>query len=50
MGFHNAVGDAQPQSGTRHLVLGSGTHDAHLDATVEWAAALREALTGPPDA
>ena len=32
--------------GTRHVVLGSGTHDAHLDATTEWAGALREALTG----
>lgn len=31
--------------GTRHVVLGSGTHDAHLDATAEWAAALCE---GPP--
>jgi pimeloyl-ACP methyl ester carboxylesterase len=35
--------------GTRHVVLGSGTHDAHLDATSEWAGVLREALTGPAD-
>jgi len=35
--------------GTRHVVLESGTHDAHLDATTEWAGALREALTGPAD-
>ena len=35
--------------GTRHVVLGSGTHDAHLDATTEWAGVLREALTGPAD-
>ena len=35
--------------GTRPVVLGSGTHDAHLDATTEWAGALREALTGPAD-
>jgi pimeloyl-ACP methyl ester carboxylesterase len=35
--------------GTRHVVLGSGTHDAHLDATTEWAAVLRDALTGPAD-
>jgi pimeloyl-ACP methyl ester carboxylesterase len=27
--------------GTRHVVLGSGTHDAHLDATAEWAEVLR---------
>jgi hypothetical protein len=30
--------------GTRHVVLGSGSHDAHLDATAEWAEALRSAL------
>lgn len=35
--------------GTRHVVLGSGSHDAHLDATTEWAGVLREALTGPAD-
>ena len=27
-------------------MLGSGSHDAHLDATTEWAGVLREALTG----
>jgi pimeloyl-ACP methyl ester carboxylesterase len=31
--------------GTRHVVLESGSHDAHLDATAEWAQALRAALT-----
>jgi hypothetical protein len=31
--------------GTRHVVLPSGSHDAHLDATAEWAAVLHEALT-----
>jgi len=35
--------------GTRHVVLGSGSHDAHLDATTEWAGVLREALTRPAD-
>lgn len=30
--------------GTRHVVLRSGSHDAHLDATAEWAQALRGAL------
>jgi pimeloyl-ACP methyl ester carboxylesterase len=30
--------------GTRHVVLRSGSHDAHLDATAEWAEALRGAL------
>lgn len=32
--------------GTRHVVLRSGSHDAHLDATAEWAEALRGALAG----
>ena len=27
--------------GTRHVVLTGGSHDAHLDDTAEWAAALR---------
>jgi pimeloyl-ACP methyl ester carboxylesterase len=31
--------------GTRHVVLGSGSHDAHLDATTEWAGVLCEALS-----
>ena len=31
--------------GTRHVVLRAGSHDAHLDATAEWADALRGALT-----
>jgi hypothetical protein len=26
--------------GTRHVVLAGGSHDAHLDATPEWAAVL----------
>jgi len=30
--------------GTRHVVLLGGSHDAHLDATAEWAAALTCAL------
>jgi pimeloyl-ACP methyl ester carboxylesterase len=30
--------------GTRHVVLLGGSHDAHLDATAEWAAALTRAL------
>lgn len=29
---------------TRHVTLSSGSHDAHLDATAEWAAALRATL------
>jgi pimeloyl-ACP methyl ester carboxylesterase len=32
--------------GTRHVVLRSGSHDAHLDATAEWAEVLRDALAG----
>ena len=32
--------------GTRHVVLGSGSHDAHLDATAQWAGVLRSALEG----
>lgn len=30
--------------GTRHVVLADGSHDAHLDATAEWAAVLSLAL------
>jgi pimeloyl-ACP methyl ester carboxylesterase len=30
--------------GTRHITLSSGSHDAHLDATAEWAKTLRSAL------
>jgi pimeloyl-ACP methyl ester carboxylesterase len=30
--------------GTRHVVLRSGSHDAHLDAAAEWAEVLRGAL------
>ena len=30
--------------GTRHVVLPGGSHDAHLDATEEWADALTRAL------
>ena len=29
--------------GTRHIMLRSGSHDAHLDATDEWAEVLRNA-------
>ena len=32
--------------GTRHVILAGGSHDAHLDATPEWAAALSLALEG----
>ena len=32
--------------GTRHVVLVGGSHDAHLDATAEWAPALSRALEG----
>jgi pimeloyl-ACP methyl ester carboxylesterase len=32
--------------GTRHVILAGGSHDAHLDATSEWAAALSTALDG----
>lgn len=32
--------------GTRHVVLTGGSHDAHLDATAEWAAVLASDLTG----
>lgn len=38
---------AAARPGTGHVVLGSGSHDAHLDATTEWAEVLREALTSP---
>jgi len=31
---------------TRKVLLPVGTHDAHLDATAEWAAALTHALEG----
>jgi len=30
--------------GTRPMTLGGGSHDAHLDATAAWAAALSLAL------
>jgi pimeloyl-ACP methyl ester carboxylesterase len=32
--------------GTRHVILAGGSHDAHLDATAEWAAVLSLALGG----
>jgi pimeloyl-ACP methyl ester carboxylesterase len=32
------------RAGTRHVVLPDGSHDAHLDATAEWAAVLASAL------
>jgi pimeloyl-ACP methyl ester carboxylesterase len=32
--------------GTRPVILAGGSHDAHLDATPEWAAALSLALEG----
>jgi pimeloyl-ACP methyl ester carboxylesterase len=32
--------------GTRHVVLAAGSHDAHLDATPEWAHVLSRALEG----
>jgi pimeloyl-ACP methyl ester carboxylesterase len=32
--------------GTRPVVLAGGSHDAHLDATAEWAGALARALDG----
>jgi pimeloyl-ACP methyl ester carboxylesterase len=32
--------------GTRHVVLAGGSHDAHLDATAQWAAVLAVALGG----
>ena len=32
--------------GTRPVILAGGSHDAHLDATPEWAAALSLALKG----
>ncbi len=31
--------------GTRHVVLRAGSHDAHLDATEEWAEVLLSAVT-----
>ena len=49
-----AKGNATPEEqaefvaarpGTRHIVLSSGSHDAHLDATGEWAAVLCAAMT-----
>jgi pimeloyl-ACP methyl ester carboxylesterase len=30
--------------GTRHVLLPDGSHDAHLDATEEWAFVLARAL------
>lgn len=35
--------------GTRHMVLTGGSHDAHLDATAEGAAALRSVLAAPAE-
>lgn len=35
---------AAARPGTRHVVLAGGSHDAHLDATGAWAAALTRAL------
>jgi len=35
---------AAARPGTRHVLLLGGSHDAHLDATSEWAAALTRAL------
>lgn len=35
---------AAARPGTRHVLLRSGSHDAHLDATEEWAAVLTRAL------
>jgi pimeloyl-ACP methyl ester carboxylesterase len=35
---------AAARPGTRQVVLRSGSHDAHLDATAEWAEVLRGAL------
>jgi pimeloyl-ACP methyl ester carboxylesterase len=32
--------------GTRPVILAGGSHDAHLDATPEWAAVLSRALDG----
>jgi hypothetical protein len=32
------------RAGTRRIDLSAGTHDAHLDASDEWIAVLREAL------
>jgi pimeloyl-ACP methyl ester carboxylesterase len=32
--------------GTRHVTLVGGSHDAHLDATAEWAAVLADTLEG----
>jgi len=32
--------------GTRHVILAGGSHDAHLDATPEWATVLSHALEG----
>jgi pimeloyl-ACP methyl ester carboxylesterase len=33
---------ARPE--TRHVMLSAGSHDAHLDATAEWAQTLRDSL------
>jgi pimeloyl-ACP methyl ester carboxylesterase len=38
------AGFVAARPGTRHVVLPDGSHDAHLDATSEWAAALIGAL------
>ena len=38
------AGFVAARPGTRHVVLPGGSHDAHLDATAEWAAVLADAL------
>jgi pimeloyl-ACP methyl ester carboxylesterase len=38
------AGFVAARPGTRHVLLPDGSHDAHLDATAEWAAALARAL------
>ena len=53
MGGHTAILAAAERAefvaarpGTRHVILADGSHDAHLDATPESAAALSVALEG----
>lgn len=38
------AGFVAARPGTRHVLLAGGSHDAHLDATAEWAAVLTRAL------
>ena len=38
------AGFVAARPGTRHVLLPGGSHDAHLDATAEWAAVLTRAL------